>query len=702
MQRPPARPKDKNSRPGFLEIDTPLVTIGVAPDHFIPPPQSGTRLQAGPFGPGVSTYNQNRGTVINTTRALEQEYQTRSAQLPATLEAELTATRNEGPTDPVPPLQSIARELGVLNKVTERKTAELNIKSASANAFYGGDPFNRHINEFMLKATKMEKWPGPEGIAMQALNQSLRAAIEVRLLSQTLQSLHQRTVDLQHTFNGMQAAEQARLAAEQEAQRVAAEQARIRAEAEALAFAQEQARLAALAEAERMAGEQARIAAEAAARYIAAEQARLEAEAEVKRQAEQLRLENQRQAEEQALREAMAALDAAKEVRSFPVSGAAAASGPVFTVAAGTLAVDAVTQLAIKTALRSAAATAITALAAAIGTASGVVIVVGVAALVYYALRDNKEPYALSVPLSDLTTYDADELHAIALANGEIELPVTVGAKTVDDATEYSVVATNGNTVPRKVPVRLAIYDQVLKIYRTETPDAQSPGMTWTPIVRPGDTSTTLPVKEPDVAPYTGASANAIEGRVDTNPELDLYSFGGFIYVFPIESGIPPQYVMFNTPYEGAIVEGENSGRDFNPQESGGPITDIEWASASASQEGVIIVKLHTSKFLQSDANDVMIDRLERILRGELEMTDTDKRFYTHEIREFERFKALGYGDTEMPDPESPAWNNVHTATLEDFKLKDDPSLLYTPEALAAAEKQDERDYQRFLKEIWK
>jgi hypothetical protein len=25
---------------------------------------------------------------------------------------------------------------------------------------------------------------------------------------------------------------------------------------------------------------------------------------------------------------------------------------------------------------------------------------------------------------------------------------------------------------------------------------------------------------------------------------LDLYSFGGFIYVFPIESGIPPQFVM--------------------------------------------------------------------------------------------------------------------------------------------------------------
>nr|WP_081832465.1 hypothetical protein [Pseudomonas sp. Ant30-3] len=89
-------------------------------------------------------------------------------------------------------------------------------------------------------------------------------------------------------------------------------------------------------------------------------------------------------------------------------------------------------------------------------------------------------------------------------------------------------------------------------------------------------------------------------------------------------------------------------------------------------------MKLHLSKFNPSDANSVMIDRLEKILRGELLITDTDKRFYTHEIREFERFKSLDYGDTEMPDAESAVWNNVHTATLEDFKMKDDPSLLYT------------------------
>ncbi|MNL78580.1 hypothetical protein D3C87_2050060 [compost metagenome] len=54
-----------------------------------------------------------------------------------------------------------------------------------------------------------------------------------------------------------------------------------------------------------------------------------------------------------------------------------------------------------------------------------------------------------------------------------------------------------------------------------------------------------------------------------------------------------------------------------------------------------------------------------------------------------------------MPDAGSSVWNNVHIATLEDFKLKDDPSLLYTPEALAAAAEQDEREYKQFLKEMW-
>ena len=586
MRKPLGPPRQNPSRPGYLELDTHIDIIGVAPDNVVLPPRGPSHLREGPFGfRRAESAIKNRAAIVSKINELEQEYQIRSSQLTQAIEADLAAVRLEGAHDPIAPVPSVIRELQVVKTLHQRKTAELHNKTMTANAFYGGDPFNWNIHDFMLKATKMEQWPEPNGIAMRALNQSLGAANDTKLLNQTLQYLHQRTTDLQNFLNALQAAEQAQLAAIREAQRVAAEQARIRAEAEALALAREKERLAALAEAERVAAEQARIAAEAAARYIAAEQARLEAEAEVKRQAEQLRLENQRQAEEQALRDAMEALVAAKGTRPFRVSGAAAASGPVFSVAAGTLAVDAATTLAIRTALRSAAAAAITASAAVVGTASGVVIIVGVAALVYHALRDNKEPYALSVPLSDLTTYSADELHAIALGNGEIELPVALGSRAVGNTIEFSVAATNGITLPRKVPVRLATYDPDLNIYRTDNPNAPALGMTWTPIFRPGDASTVLPSEDPNVVPYTGVTPTALEGRIDQNPELDLYSFGGVIYEFPSDSGIAPQYVMFrDRRSEPGVASGA------------GQSVSANWLGTASTLEGAPIPKQIANK----------------------------------------------------------------------------------------------------------
>ncbi|KJZ67022.1 S-type pyocin domain-containing protein [Pseudomonas fluorescens] len=731
MQKPPDQ-----SRPVYY-LDEAVDITADAPEHMITVPRTSSTMMSGAFGRSVPTYYQNQNAVKATTKRLEQEYQAKASYLPHSIEAELAATRHEGPTDPVPPLQSVVRELGVLNKLTQRKTAEFHSKTATANMFYGGDPFNRHINEFMIKATKMEKWPGPNGIAMQALNQSLRAAINARLLSQTIQSLNQRTVNAQNLLRVVQANE--------EAQRAAAELARIN--EEAAVRAREQARLAAMENARRAAAEQARVAAEAAAQQVAAERARLEEQAEIKRETEKAReaqeakeakeakereeVKAKKRAEGLARLNAMVAmfdsLEAAETSRPFPISGSAVAVGPVFTLATGRLATSTATTRAVRAAQQAGVAAIIRA-----GTAAATPVIVGFAALLFPSPLGNGdrrqlsvplsdlapdnlhawnlslldyEPdglHALSVPLSDLTPDGIEDLYAIAEANGEVRLPVAIGTRTVGNTTEYFVAATNGTTVPSRVPVRLATLDPSLNIYRTYNPNTPSIGMTWTPTVRPDNASTSLPAKELNVVVYNGTTVTALEGRIDSFPELDLYSFGGFINVFPIESGIPAQYVVFNTPYEGAIVEGEHSGRDFNPEQTGGPTLDMKWEPAIASQEGANIVKLHTSKFHPSDANKVMIDRLDRILRGELEMNDTDRRFYTHEIREFERFKALGYGDTEMPDPDSPVWNNVHTATLEDFKLKDDPSLLYTPEALAAAAEQDERDYQRFLKEMWK
>ena len=97
---------------------------------------------------------------------------------------------------------------------------------------------------------------------------------------------------------------------------------------------------------------------------------------------------------------------------------------------------------------------------------------------------------------------------------------------------------------------------------------------------------------------------------------------------------------------------------------------------------GLDEVKSHAGRFGESPENKVMIERLEKILKGELQATDTDKRFYTHEIRELERYRNLGVKDGEVPENDAEVWNNTHTATLEDYKLSSDESLLYTPDAL--------------------
>ena len=81
-----------------------------------------------------------------------------------------------------------------------------------------------------------------------------------------------------------------------------------------------------------------------------------------------------------------------------------------------------------------------------------------------------------------------------------------------------------------------------------------------------------------------------------------------------------------------------------------------------------------------------MIKRLEDIISGDIKATDWDKRFYTHEMREFQRYKALGHESTlqkEIVDG-GDVWNNTHTATLEDYRITDQDNFgqsnLYHPE----------------------
>ncbi|PHM62638.1 Hcp family T6SS protein CtsH2 [Xenorhabdus ishibashii] len=183
----------------------------------------------------------------------------------------------------------------------------------------------------------------------------------------------------------------------------------------------------------------------------------------------------------------------------------------------------------------------------------------------------------------------------------------------------------------------------------------------------------------------TPISDGTDRGPTKTTTPVQESDFRDYILIFPIE-GVPAVYVYLSCPY-GGTEKGKYSGRSYDPTKAGGPIQDLDWRNIEITQEGIDKVKLHTSRFDESIENQIMIERLEKILAGEITITDYDKRFYTHETRELERYRALG-----VPDGANDliTWNNTHTATLEDYKINEKIDSLYTPEAIAiAAEHED-------------
>ncbi len=122
-------------------------------------------------------------------------------------------------------------------------------------------------------------------------------------------------------------------------------------------------------------------------------------------------------------------------------------------------------------------------------------------------------------------------------------------------------------------------------------------------------------------------------------------------------------------------ARGQYSGRDFNPDEAGGPISDPPMTTdgVQITDEGIQQVEQHLSRFGDDPANEAMINRLKQIASGNLEPTQADLNFYTHELDEFGRYKSLGWetGVPEDPDAAAELWNNTHTAALEDYGLRD-------------------------------
>jgi hypothetical protein len=99
----------------------------------------------------------------------------------------------------------------------------------------------------------------------------------------------------------------------------------------------------------------------------------------------------------------------------------------------------------------------------------------------------------------------------------------------------------------------------------------------------------------------------------------------------------------------------------------------------------VDVVERHLARFVVDGhletSERAMVDRLRAAMQGRIEATPYDLRFYSHELREFVRYRRLGFdvGQPADADAANALWNNAHTAALEDYRISELVSPLYQP-----------------------
>ena len=125
---------------------------------------------------------------------------------------------------------------------------------------------------------------------------------------------------------------------------------------------------------------------------------------------------------------------------------------------------------------------------------------------------------------------------------------------------------------------------------------------------------------------------------------------------------------------------GSWGGRTFDLSASGGPVRSLSTDKIRVTQRGVEVVEAHLNRFGPDVANENMLRRLREIVAGRATPTQVDLNFYSHELREYVRYRRLGFAKGSGEDYD--LWNNTHSATLADYGLVEAAGVLYHPDAL--------------------
>ncbi|MBI7164394.1 S-type pyocin domain-containing protein [Pseudomonas aeruginosa] len=166
--------------------------------------------------------------------------------------------------------------------------------------------------------------------------------------------------------------------------------------------------------------------------------------------------------------------------------------------------------------------------------------------------------YALGMDAAKLGLPPSVNLNAVAKASGTVDLPMRLTNEARGNTTTLSVVSTDGVSVPKAVPVRMAAYNTATGLYEVTVPStvAEAPPLilTWTPASPPGNQnpSSTTPVVPKPVPVYEGATLTPLKTEPESYPGV-LLDLNDLIVIFPADSGVKPVYVMLSSPLDSGI-----------------------------------------------------------------------------------------------------------------------------------------------------
>ncbi len=168
--------------------------------------------------------------------------------------------------------------------------------------------------------------------------------------------------------------------------------------------------------------------------------------------------------------------------------------------------------------------------------------------------------YGLGVDAQSMGLSSTANLAAAAQTGGTVQLPMRMTEFMKDGTASMAVVATNGVTVPREVPVRAANYNSATGRYEvvapvySEIPGTSAITLTWTPAEAPGasTSSTARPIAEQPIPIYNGSQITPNTPQVEVYPGK-LISVEDMIIWFPVNSGIKPIYIVFSNPLDSGI-----------------------------------------------------------------------------------------------------------------------------------------------------